>query len=732
MLWENVRKTGNKVFQSHDDYRRYTDYVEDNSVKLVQNMLNQYAEVGKSLDYSTIYTAARSIFHKLPSADMKHIFRIAIHHVLQEDSRFVQSGYEIQYVGANSPDAPNGSPGNSNGPDLEKIIHDYALELSKNRAEDERKKQALRPRTRQKAEEQKIQTTSPEETESLVEQQQQAKARAEKRAHEITALHNLCNAVLNFVVTTHEVSIQDAFTAVQEGCKAAQCSYDQGEVDDYIHRKAGTIVQSNGHIGVSNSIRGTIRVGKQFEQAANTVYQNLQMALEEHENAAKHRFTDADIINGTRKAGIIQTAFGTIIDYCEVVPVELFQAYYRLCCKELGLNEDAKEYQELVNGICKHPSYSKLIVHTYEKGERNDFSLYGGTVGMGTIVDEDNFLSRSQQLKCDTIFDNLTDTMTKMLRFINTLYLRKTYSTITFKKYFTEQKDLDPALVDIALSVLSHNEAFKKPFPKVNKQQFKRCGELDLPGIPAGERSAENTELMDQLEKELSKKISDDGDDYKAKYERLLKKYKLLLEKNRKLEAAQKFPKAVNDHAQVFTKLHNQLTGKHVPVVYALAGKFYTTHEMGLKIGRSTNIEQRLTLYERTLAQPSASNLWSTHTVVQGFALFSADDFENGLTVAYINSHIRETWYPVEAVFRVLFQLEFSAYNARGEGGRMREWFDFESKERLFDRARKLFELISKTISHTNSWIGKTPNQLRTEISKCDTVEQWLNQQCQK
>ena len=152
---------------------------------------------------------------------------------------------------------------------------------------------------------------------------------------------------------------------------------------------------------------------------------------------------------------------------------------------------------------------------------------------------------------------------------------------------------------------------------------------------------------------------------------------------------------------------------------------------MGLKIGRSTNIEQRLTLYERTLAQPSASNLWSTHTVVQGFALFSADDFENGLTVAYINSHIRETWYPVEAVFRVLFQLEFSAYNARGEGSRMREWFDFESKERLFDRARKLFELISKTISHTNSWIGKTPNQLRAEINKCNTVEQWLNQQYQ-
>lgn len=55
MLWKNVRKTGNKVFQSHDDYRRYTDYVEDNSVKLVQNMLSQYAEVGKSLDYSTIY-----------------------------------------------------------------------------------------------------------------------------------------------------------------------------------------------------------------------------------------------------------------------------------------------------------------------------------------------------------------------------------------------------------------------------------------------------------------------------------------------------------------------------------------------------------------------------------------------------------------------------------------------------------------------------------------------------
>lgn len=296
------------------------------------------------------------------------------------------------------------------------------------------------------------------------------------------------------------------------------------------------------------------------------------MTLEEHENAAKHRFTDADIINGTRKAGIIQTAFNTIIDYSEVVPAELLHAYYRLCCKKLGLNENDEEYQELVNGICQHPSYSKLITHEYEKGKYNNFSLYE-EAGMGILVDEDNFLPRSQRLKCEAIFDSLTDTMTKMLRFINTLYLRKTYSTITFKKYFTEQKDLDPALVDIGLSVISHNEAFKKPFPKVNKQQFKRCGELDLPGIPAGERSAENTELMDQLEKKLSKKISEDGDGYKAKYERLLKKYKLLLEKNRKLEAVQKFPKAVSDHAQVFTKLHNQLTGKHVPVVYALAGK---------------------------------------------------------------------------------------------------------------------------------------------------------------
>lgn len=156
----------------------------------------------------------------------------------------------------------------------------------------------------------------------------------------------------------------------------AQCYYDQGEVDDYINQKAGVIVESNNQIMVNNYVKDTIPVGKQFEQAANTVYQNLQMALEEHENAAKHRFTDADIINGTRKAGIIQTAFNTIIDYSEVVPAELLHAYYRLCCKELGLNKNDEEYQELVNGICQHPSYSKLIAHAYEKGKYNNFSLY--------------------------------------------------------------------------------------------------------------------------------------------------------------------------------------------------------------------------------------------------------------------------------------------------------------------------------------------------------------------
>lgn len=390
MLWQNVRKTDTKVFPSHAAYRRYADYAADSSVKLVQNVFNQYADAQKSLDYSAIYNVARNTFDKLPSGDLKRIFRTAIHHVIQNDPRFVQSGYEIQYIEPNSSGSSASPSSNSNDPNLAKIMHDYAHNLAEDRDGDEQNERPPKLQTRQETGEQTTQTTSPEGAESLAEQRRQAKARAEKRVHEITALHNLCDAVLNFVIQAHEVSMQDAFT-----------------------------------------------------------------------------------------------------------------------------------------------------------------------------------------------------------------------------------------------------------------------------------------------------------------------------------------------------KLHNQLTGKHVPVVYALAGKFYTTHEMGLKIGRSTNIEQRLTLYEKTLAQPSASNLWSSHTVVQGFALFSADDFENGLTVAYINSHIRETWYPVEAIFRVLFQLEFSAYNAKGEGGRMREWFDFESKERLFDRARKLFELISKTISHTNSWLAKTPNQLRTEINKCNTVEQWLNQQYQ-
>src|SRR5699024_1258186 len=134
--------------------------------------------------------------------------------------------------------------------------------------------------------------------------------------------------------------------------------------------------------------------------------------------------------------------------------------------------------------------------------------------------------------------------------------------------------------------------------------------------------------------------------------ERLRKENKLLREKICKYEASKKFPRAVNDYAEEFVKVHNQLANRHVPVIYALAGKLYTTHCIGLKIGRATNIDSRLTLYERTLAQQSASNLWSTHTEVQGFALFSADDFVNGLTVAYINSHIKDVWYPVEAIFR--------------------------------------------------------------------------------
>lgn len=272
MLWQNVRKTDTKVFPSHAAYRRYADYTADSSVKLVQNVFNQYADAQKSLDYSAIYNVARNTFDKLPSGDLKRIFRTAIHHVIQNDPRFVQSGYEIRYIEPNSSGSSASPSNNSNNPDLAKIMHDYAHNLAEDRDGDEQNERPPKLQTRQETGEQTTQTTSPEGTESLAEQRRQAKARAEKRVHEITALHNLCDAVLNFVIQAHEVSMQDAFTAVQKGCKVAQCYYNQGEVDDYINQKAGVIVESNNQIMVNNYVKDTIPVGKQFEQAANTAY----------------------------------------------------------------------------------------------------------------------------------------------------------------------------------------------------------------------------------------------------------------------------------------------------------------------------------------------------------------------------------------------------------------------------------------------------------------------------
>ena len=538
---------------------------------------------------------------------------------------------------------------------------------------------------------------------------------------------DLCNILINFTIRNNKIPLDDAFRALQAGCKVVGYQYNQEAVVSYLKGKT-EVIEIDGQKMLKPKDYEILPVGE-AKSAEKIINQKLYESVICQKKKVENKYTDADIPNKSEKISILQVALDRIVALQNQIPVELLWAYYTRCCLGMKIESNQHEYQELLTSLLASKDYCTPIKHTYIEGERNDYSVDVEGKSLIVMAGERHiiYLSQPYRLACMRAFDRLIDGLKNVVELINSLYLSRVYSKSTLKKYCIDRLKMSSDLAGDVLSVLFQNEASSEGLMIMDKQRFKKIADLSILVEPTEKRSSANTELMDRLEAELSKKNGER--DLKEENERLRKENKLLREKIRKYEASKKFPRAVNDYAEEFVKVHNQLANRHVPVIYALAGKLYTTHCMGLKIGRATNIDSRLTLYERTLAQPSASNLWSTHTEVQGFALFSADDFVNGLTVAYINSHIKDVWYPVEAIFRVLFQLEFTKYNVRGEDGRLREWFDFANDDDLFRRAKKLFDLISKTISQTDSWAGKTPSQLRTEIKQCETVEQWLSSQ---
>ena len=53
----------------------------------------------------------------------------------------------------------------------------------------------------------------------------------------------------------------------------------------------------------------------------------------------------------------------------------------------------------------------------------------------------------------------------------------------------------------------------------------------------------------------------------------------------------------------------------------------------------------------------------------------------------------------------------------------------FNGNDRYFAEAKQLFERISNRITCSNSWLDKTPSEIRREIQSANSIEEWLQNQ---
>lgn len=295
---------------------------------------------------------------------------------------------------------------------------------------------------------------------------------------------------------------------------------------------------------------------------------------------------------------------------------------------------------------------------------------------------------------------------------LNKLRANRIYSVDTLIHYFEIIRKYQRKQVEEVFESFKKDPKIKSYFPFVNQEQIQIVHKMPQYHELYNAKLTHYLDLIESIIGSDSQIISLKKENAKLKTEN-----NQLKEKLRLFNAKQYFPQSVIKNANNFTKTFNQYNNKHVPVIYLLAGQLTNNH-YGIKIGRTTNLEARLRLYDNTLNVSGCYNLWKSNTPVQGYALFTSDTMQNNLTVAYINQHINPIWYNVEAIFRNCFKLQFAENNIDNT-----EWFDFGHSKNspLFEQTHCLFNQIALKIAKDKWWINLTPSQIRYRKNKLKT-----------
>lgn len=257
---------------------------------------------------------------------------------------------------------------------------------------------------------------------------------------------DLCNILINFIIRNSKIPLDDAFRALQAGCKATSYQYNQEAIVSYLKEKT-EVIEIDGQRMLKPKDYEMLPVGG-AKPAEKIINQKLYESAICQKKKVENKYTDADIPNKSEKISILQVALDRIVALQNQIPVELLWAYYTRCCLGMKIESNQQEYQVLLTSLLTSKDYSKTIKRTYIEGERNDYSVDVKGKFLIVMAGERHiiYLSQPYRLACMRALDRLIDGLKNVVELINSLYLSRIYSKLTLKKYCIDRLKMSSRL----------------------------------------------------------------------------------------------------------------------------------------------------------------------------------------------------------------------------------------------------------------------------------------------